>query len=53
MSSQRPDWWEWINLNKSINEPLELKDNAPEDVKIKFEEWKKKKEEEQANGLWA
>jgi hypothetical protein len=28
-------------------------ENTPEDVKIKFEEWKKKKAEEQEKGLWA
>jgi len=53
MSSQVPDWWGWVELNKPISEPLRLKDNAPKDVKIKFEEWKKKKAEEQAQGLWA
>ena len=52
MSSQRPDWWEWIDLNKSIREPLKLKDNTPEDVKKKFEEWKKQKAKEEAQGLY-
>jgi len=52
MSSQRPDWWDWIELNKPIHEPMRLKDDAPEDVKRKFEEWQKRKAEERAQHIY-
>lgn len=49
---QKPDWWDWVELDKPVNEPMRLKVNAPEDVKIKFEEWKIRKAKERAKGLY-
>ena len=49
---QQPDWFDWIELDKPVFEPTRLKDNAPEEVQKKFEEWKKRKAEERAQGLY-
>ena len=52
MSEQKPEWWDWIDLDKPVDEPMRLRKEAPEDVKEKFEEWQKKKAEERAKGIW-
>ena len=49
---QQPSWWEWADLDRLVGEPLRLREDAPEDIKIEFEQWKKKKVEEEAAGLW-
>ena len=43
--TQRPEWWEWVDLNTKVSEPLKLKDDPPEEMKEKFEEWKRKEAE--------
>ena len=44
---------EWLNNDIPMDAPLELKEGAPERVREKFEEWKKQKTEEEAQGIWA
>ena len=46
---QTPDWWEWVNRDVPSGSPKTLKDNAPEDVKKKFEEWNRKRQEYEAS----
>ena len=50
MTMLPPSWLEWVEESKSIIEPTKLKDNTPEDVKINFEEWKKRLEKYRAMG---
>jgi len=45
-SIEKPDWWEWLELKKPVYEPMRLKDDAPEEMKKKFEEWREKKKAE-------
>jgi hypothetical protein len=43
----------WIDYNVSIDitEPR-LKNNAPEEIKKKFEEWQRQKADDEARGIW-
>ena len=52
MSTQRPDWWDWLELDNPITEPMRLRKYAPEYMKKKFAEWQKIKENERAKGIW-
>ena len=53
MSSLQPEWWEWIDGEAPGNEPLRLRENAPEEAKLKFEEWKQRENENRAKGIYA
>lgn len=46
MSESRPDWWDWVELDKPVDEPMRLKKNAPDEVKKEFEEYQKRKKAE-------
>jgi len=48
---QKPDWWEWVKKDVPIGTPWELLEDAPDDVKAKFEEWKQKEEKNKKEGL--
>ena len=50
--TQKPIWWEWVDTKRHCNEPIKLREDAPEDMKKQFEEWKKEKEIERAKGIW-
>jgi hypothetical protein len=50
--TQKPDWWGWVELEKPVYEPMRLKDNAPDEVKKKFEEWQKQKKEERSQRIY-
>ena len=50
MSMSKPEWWDWVDLDTPGNEPLKLLEDAPEEIKKIFEEWKKQKTEEEAQG---
>jgi hypothetical protein len=45
MTESKPIWWDWVDLNNPSDQPIKLKDNAPEEMKKKFKEWQKKREE--------
>jgi hypothetical protein len=45
-------WREWIDWDVPVGESQRLRDDAPQEEKDKFEEWKKQKEEERAQGIW-
>lgn len=51
--TQKPDWWEWINKDVPIGTPWELFEDAPDDVKAKFEEWKQRDKRNKKEGLYA
>ena len=43
MMRQKPECWQWVDLNVPGGSPLKLKKDAPDDVKEKFNEWNQKK----------
>jgi hypothetical protein len=43
MTESKPIWWEWVDLNNPSDQPIKLKDNAPEEMKKKFKEWQEKR----------
>ena len=51
-SVEKPDWWSWLELDKPVYEPMRLKDDAPEEMIRKFEEWQKKKDDELAREIY-
>lgn len=44
---------EWLDYNVPLGCPPLLKENAPEYIKIKYEELKKFKSEQKDKGIWA
>jgi hypothetical protein len=46
------DWDDWIDGDAPGEEPLRLCEDAPEEIRKHFEEWKKQKAEDEANGIW-
>ena len=51
MSHQKQDWDDWVDGEAPGDEPLRLRQDAPEDIKKKFEEWQKKDTEDKNNGI--
>jgi len=43
MTESRPIWWEWVDLNNPVGEPIKLLPNAPEKMKKSFREWQEKR----------
>jgi len=41
MTMQKAEWEDWLDGTRKINEPMRLRDDAPEELKLKFEKWKK------------
>ena len=52
MSQIKQDWDDWVDGSAPGNEPIRLRDDAPEKIKKQFEEWKKRKSEEEAKGWY-
>jgi hypothetical protein len=52
MSRLKPSWWEWTDKNRTLDEPIRLRDDAPEEIKEEFEKDRKEEEEERAQGIW-
>ena len=50
---QKPEWWEWVDLDTPAGTPWILREDAPEEVIKKFDEWKRKDEENKKEGLYA
>ena len=44
MTRQKAEWDDWRDRTRKINEPMRLRDDTPEEIKKKFEEWKKRQE---------
>ena len=49
---QKPDWWDWIELDKPVSEPIRLKEDAPEEVKKKFKEWQERKAKDREKNVY-
>ena len=52
MSRQKQDWDDWVNLDIPGEDPVKLRDDAPDDIKKKFEEWRKKEAEYKKKGWY-
>ena len=50
--TQQPEWWEWVDHDIPGGEPIKLLKDAPEEIKKKFEEWQRQREEDRAKGIW-
>jgi len=44
MTMQKTEWDDWRDRTRKISEPIRLRDDAPEEIKKKFEIWKKEQE---------
>ena len=48
---QKPEWWGFVDWNEPGDGPVKLLDNAPDEMKKKFDEWKKQKAEDEKIGV--
>ena len=52
MSRQKQEWDDWVDLDTPGDEPLKLREGAPDKIKKQFEEWQRQDAEDKAKGIW-